>query len=94
MARVSCFKSSLQSQQSTLSLRSRRQHKAWGVSPRMRSWKCPSPHERATDGTQQTALIFHLRKRILKLNPNYPLVHYRLGQAYERKGEDDGARGV
>jgi tetratricopeptide (TPR) repeat protein/DNA-binding winged helix-turn-helix (wHTH) protein len=29
-------------------------------------------------------------ERILKLNPNYPLAHYHLGQAYERKG--DGAR--
>ena len=33
-------------------------------------------------------------ERILKLSPNYPLVHYHLGQAYERKGENDGARGV
>src|SRR5207237_4674841 len=45
------------SQRPTLSLRSRRQHKARGVSPRMRSWKCPSPRQRATDGTQQTALF-------------------------------------
>jgi predicted Zn-dependent protease len=25
-------------------------------------------------------------ERILQLNPNYPLVHYHLAQAYERKG--------
>jgi tetratricopeptide (TPR) repeat protein/DNA-binding winged helix-turn-helix (wHTH) protein len=30
--------------------------------------------------------------RILKLNPNYPLVQYHLGQAYERKGQPDEAR--
>ena len=30
--------------------------------------------------------------RILRLNPNYPLVHYHLAQAYERKGEYDQAR--
>jgi tetratricopeptide (TPR) repeat protein len=31
-------------------------------------------------------------ERILKLNPNYPLVHYHLAQAYERKGQQDRAR--
>jgi tetratricopeptide (TPR) repeat protein len=31
-------------------------------------------------------------ERILKLNPNYPLVHYHLAQAYERKGQRDKAR--
>jgi tetratricopeptide (TPR) repeat protein len=31
-------------------------------------------------------------ERILKLNPNYPLVHYHLAQAYERKGQRDQAR--
>src|SRR5204863_9537021 len=31
-------------------------------------------------------------ERILKLNPNYPLVHYHLAQAYERKGQTDQAR--
>jgi len=31
-------------------------------------------------------------ERILKLNPNYPLVHYHLAQAYERKGQQDQAR--
>jgi tetratricopeptide (TPR) repeat protein len=31
-------------------------------------------------------------ERILRLNPNYPLAHYRLGQAYERKGEREKAR--
>jgi tetratricopeptide (TPR) repeat protein len=30
-------------------------------------------------------------ERILKLNPNYPLVHYHLGQAYERKSDRDQA---
>ena len=30
--------------------------------------------------------------RILRLNPNYPLLHYHLAQAYERKGEYDQAR--
>jgi Flp pilus assembly protein TadD len=30
-------------------------------------------------------------ERILKLNPNYPLVHYHLAQAYERKGQNDQA---
>jgi tetratricopeptide (TPR) repeat protein len=30
-------------------------------------------------------------ERILKLNPNYPLVHYHLAQAYERKGQGDQA---
>jgi tetratricopeptide (TPR) repeat protein len=30
--------------------------------------------------------------RILSRNPNYPFAHYRLGQAYERKGDDDRAR--
>lgn len=31
-------------------------------------------------------------ERILRLNPNYPLVHYHLAQAYERKGQRDQAR--
>ncbi len=31
-------------------------------------------------------------ERILKLNSNYPLVHYHLGQAYERKGQNAQAR--
>jgi tetratricopeptide (TPR) repeat protein/DNA-binding winged helix-turn-helix (wHTH) protein len=31
-------------------------------------------------------------ERILKLNPNYPLVHFHLAQAYERKGQADQAR--
>ncbi len=31
-------------------------------------------------------------ERILKFNPNYPLVHYHLAQAYERKGRPDQAR--
>jgi tetratricopeptide (TPR) repeat protein len=31
-------------------------------------------------------------QRILRLNPNYPLVHYRLGLAYERKGQSSQAR--
>jgi predicted Zn-dependent protease len=31
-------------------------------------------------------------ERILRLNPNYPLAHYHLGQAYERKGDRDRAR--
>ena len=31
-------------------------------------------------------------ERILKLNPNYPLVHYHLAQVYERKGQKDQAR--
>lgn len=31
-------------------------------------------------------------QRILKLNPDYPLVHYHLAQAYERKGLRDQAR--
>ncbi len=31
-------------------------------------------------------------ERILKLNPNYPLVHYHLAQAYERTGQPDQAR--
>lgn len=30
--------------------------------------------------------------RILKLNPNYPLVHYHLAQIYERKSQAAGAR--
>lgn len=34
----------------------------------------------------------HEYQRILKLNPNYPLVHYHLAQAYERKGQPDEAR--
>ncbi|MFN7947994.1 MAG: tetratricopeptide repeat protein [Blastocatellia bacterium] len=31
-------------------------------------------------------------ERILKINPNYPLAHYHLGQAYERTGARDQAR--
>ena len=31
-------------------------------------------------------------ERILRLNPNYPLVRYHLAQAYERKGLRDQAR--
>ena len=31
-------------------------------------------------------------ERILRLNPNYPLAHYHLGQAYERKGLPERAR--
>jgi tetratricopeptide (TPR) repeat protein len=31
-------------------------------------------------------------ERILRLNPNYPLAHYHLAQAYERKGEKEQAR--
>ena len=31
-------------------------------------------------------------QRILKLNPNYPLVHYHLAQAYEGKGDNSQAR--
>ncbi len=31
-------------------------------------------------------------ERILKINPNYPLAHYHLGQAYERKGDGGNAR--
>lgn len=31
-------------------------------------------------------------ERILRLNPNYPLAHYRLAQAYERKGDAARAR--
>ena len=31
-------------------------------------------------------------ERILKLNPNYPLVHFRLAQVYERKSQPDRAR--
>jgi len=31
-------------------------------------------------------------ERILRLNPNYPLVQYHLAQAYERKGQPDQAR--
>lgn len=31
-------------------------------------------------------------ERILRLNPNYPLVYYHLGQAYEREGQQDRAR--
>jgi tetratricopeptide (TPR) repeat protein len=30
-------------------------------------------------------------ERILRLNPNYPLAHYHLAQAYERKGQMDKA---
>lgn len=31
-------------------------------------------------------------QRILKINPNYPLAHFRLGQAFDRKGSTDEAR--
>jgi tetratricopeptide (TPR) repeat protein len=31
-------------------------------------------------------------ERLLRLNPNYPLAEYHLGQAYERKGRHDRAR--
>jgi tetratricopeptide (TPR) repeat protein/DNA-binding winged helix-turn-helix (wHTH) protein len=31
-------------------------------------------------------------ERILKLNPNYPLIHYHLARAYARKGQNDQAR--
>jgi tetratricopeptide (TPR) repeat protein/DNA-binding winged helix-turn-helix (wHTH) protein len=31
-------------------------------------------------------------ERILRINPHYPLAHYHLGQAYERKSERDNAR--
>jgi len=31
-------------------------------------------------------------ERVLRLNPNYPRVHYHLAQIYERKGELDRAR--
>jgi tetratricopeptide (TPR) repeat protein len=31
-------------------------------------------------------------QRILRLNPNYPLAHYHLGLAYERKGQSNQAR--
>jgi len=31
-------------------------------------------------------------ERILRLNPNYPLAHYHLGQAYDRKGRADRAQ--
>jgi tetratricopeptide (TPR) repeat protein/DNA-binding winged helix-turn-helix (wHTH) protein len=31
-------------------------------------------------------------ERILRLNPNYPLAHYHLAQAYERKGQTEQAR--
>jgi len=31
-------------------------------------------------------------ERILRLNPNYPLVHFHLAQAYEKKGQTDRAR--
>ena len=34
----------------------------------------------------------HEYQRILKLNPNYPLVHDHLAQGYERKGQPDQAR--
>jgi hypothetical protein len=36
-----------------MSLRSRRQHKAWGVSPRNKLWKHPSLRKRATADSQQ-----------------------------------------
>jgi tetratricopeptide (TPR) repeat protein len=32
--------------------------------------------------------------RILQINPNYPLAHYHLGQAYEGQGDRDQARGA
>jgi len=31
-------------------------------------------------------------ERILRLNPNYPLVHFHLAQAYQQKGQTDRAR--
>ena len=31
-------------------------------------------------------------ERILRLNPNYPLAHYHLAQAYERNGQTEKAR--
>jgi tetratricopeptide (TPR) repeat protein len=31
-------------------------------------------------------------QRIVRLNPNYPLAHYHLAQAFERKGDHDRAR--
>ncbi len=31
-------------------------------------------------------------RRVLSLNPNYPLAHYHLAEAYERKGESERAR--
>ncbi|MBA2702631.1 MAG: tetratricopeptide repeat protein, partial [Blastocatellia bacterium] len=31
-------------------------------------------------------------ERILRLNPNYPLAHYHLGQAYELQGKQQQAR--
>ncbi|NOT63443.1 MAG: tetratricopeptide repeat protein [Acidobacteria bacterium] len=31
-------------------------------------------------------------EKILKLNPNYPLAHYHLGQAYERQGDREQVR--
>lgn len=31
-------------------------------------------------------------ERVLKINPNYPLAQYHLGQAYERKGDSARAR--
>ena len=31
-------------------------------------------------------------QRILRLNPNYPLAQYHLGQAYQRKGKSADAR--
>jgi O-antigen biosynthesis protein len=31
-------------------------------------------------------------QRVLKLNPNYPLVHYHLARSYEGKGEQERAR--
>lgn len=31
-------------------------------------------------------------ERILQINPNYPLAHYHLAQAFERKGESEKAK--
>ena len=31
-------------------------------------------------------------RRIVQLNPNYPLAHFHLAQAFQRKGLDDEAR--
>lgn len=31
-------------------------------------------------------------QRLISLRPHHPLAHYRLGQAYERKGEAERAR--
>jgi Tfp pilus assembly protein PilF len=33
-------------------------------------------------------------ERILQVNPNYPLAHYHLAEAYERKGQQQQARSM